>query len=339
MSAPTNSALFENKIVGYGVKKASEFKFNPLNYRRHPQKQRAAIQASLRTLGWIDAVKENIITGNLIDGHDRVAEALATDADVPYLQVELSIAQEALAIATYHAIAEGAQVDPDKLEALLAQVETDEPALLELLADFSAEHGLFEDHPAPAEGAGAGVGAVSFFDRVIHRPKLNKKRTGRFLSLCAWNSRTKQDDVKFLHAAKAGGDYALFLAPLANEVVTAIDELCGRAAIAWVTTPPRSHVSDHHLATDAAIAIAGLLGVPFVRVFADTPRTSKSHPVNHKDHKAPTIAAALPAGLGLLFDDVATTGTTLEYCAAALKRERPVLPLAWLYEDALPEES
>lgn len=128
-----------NRIIGQGVKPASQFLANPANFRRHPPKQRAAVNASLKQLGWLQNVIENTVTGNLIDGHERVWQALQNgDADVPYIQVDLSPEEERLALAVYDPISALAETDSEQLNALLSEVQTEEPALQELLAELAA---------------------------------------------------------------------------------------------------------------------------------------------------------------------------------------------------------
>jgi hypothetical protein len=133
---------FANRIVGYTVKPASELTANPLNYRKHPAKQRAAVQASLRELGWIAAVIENVRTGLLVDGHERVMQALAKNESVPVLQVDLSPEEEALALATFDPITYMAETDAAALDALLRQVNTGEESLQALLAEMADNAGL-----------------------------------------------------------------------------------------------------------------------------------------------------------------------------------------------------
>ena len=134
--------IFSNRIVGYVVKPASELTANPANWRKHPAKQRAAVQASLRELGWIAAVIENVRTGLLVDGHERVMQALAKDESVPVLQVDLSPEEEALALATFDPITYLAETDAAALDALLRQVNTGDAALQALLADIAGGVGL-----------------------------------------------------------------------------------------------------------------------------------------------------------------------------------------------------
>lgn len=134
--------IFQNRIIGYGTKKAEQFLPNELNYRTHPQKQRDAVQASLRELGWIGVVVENKTTGRLIDGHERVWQALKNNEDVPYIEVELSEDEEKLALAVFDPITYMAETDSQVLDALLREVNTGEAALQSLLAELATDAGL-----------------------------------------------------------------------------------------------------------------------------------------------------------------------------------------------------
>lgn len=135
---------YRNRIVGYGTKPASQFLANPLNHRKHPQKQRAAMAASLKELGWVNVVIENVRTGALIDGHERIWQAMkADDAEVPYIQVDLAPEEEHLALAILDSITGMAEIDPAILNALLEDVQTTEPALQELLARMAEDAGMF----------------------------------------------------------------------------------------------------------------------------------------------------------------------------------------------------
>lgn len=135
--------LFVNRIVNYGTKPADQFEANPLNYRTHPQRQRDAVQASLRELGWIGVVVENKRTGRLIDGHERVWQALKNNELVPYIEVDLSEEEERLALAIFDPITYMAETDSEILDDLLREVNTGEAALQELLAEMAEDAGLY----------------------------------------------------------------------------------------------------------------------------------------------------------------------------------------------------
>jgi DNA modification methylase len=141
----SKAELFKNRIIGYATKPADQFTANPLNFRKHPQRQREAVNASLRELGWISTVVENVTTGNVIDGHERIWQALQRNEDVPYLQVELSEAEERLALAVFDPITNMAETDAQVLDDLLRDVNTGEAALQALLAELATDAGLYGD--------------------------------------------------------------------------------------------------------------------------------------------------------------------------------------------------
>lgn len=145
-----------NRITRHGVQSADQFLANPRNPRKHPQKQRDAVKGSLNTLGWIAPVIVNARTGYMIDGHERVWQALQNDnAEVPYIEVDLSEAEENLALASFDWITHLAVYDPDNLDALLRDVQTDDVALQAVIAELADSVGLYTDDVVPVEDGGA----------------------------------------------------------------------------------------------------------------------------------------------------------------------------------------
>jgi hypothetical protein len=154
----TNPSLWQNRIVGHGVKAAKDFKFNPGNWREHGKFQREALNGSLSEIGWVTGVIENISTGNLIDGHARVEEALqqGPDTPVPFIQVELSEDEEKKILAVLDPISALATTNSDKLKELTSMLEFQSGALAELIelrqsSDLNLEE-FFQDkliEPAP----------------------------------------------------------------------------------------------------------------------------------------------------------------------------------------------
>ena len=126
---------FKNRIIGYGTKPADQFQPNEANFRMHPESQRAAVRASLGVVGWISAVIENVTTGNLIDGHERVWQALPGNEEVPFLLVELSEEEERLALATFDPIGEMARTDRDMLASLRSTIDANSEAVRAMLGD------------------------------------------------------------------------------------------------------------------------------------------------------------------------------------------------------------
>ena len=140
MSEPV---AWENRIVGEGSKPASQFIANPLNWRTHPVAQREAVTASLNDLGWIQRVIVNRRTGYLIDGHERVMNAMQHgDQPVPFVEVDLSEQEEALALAILDPLSAMATTDAAKLDELLRECQTGEAALQEMMAAMAKDAGI-----------------------------------------------------------------------------------------------------------------------------------------------------------------------------------------------------
>lgn len=138
------AAVYKNRIIGHGEKKASEFKFNPHNWKHHPQIQRDALNSILTKIGWVTGVVENLTTGNLLDGHARVAETLSRNPDelIPYTKVELTEAEEKEMLLLLDPIGSLAQTDASLFQSLAQLVQIDESALLEVLAEIKIPEGI-----------------------------------------------------------------------------------------------------------------------------------------------------------------------------------------------------
>lgn len=158
---------WQNRIVGYTTKRADQLTGNPRNPRRHPQKQRNAVKGSLDTLGWIAPVLENVRTGYLIDGHERVMQALGMGDDtlVPVVQIDLDEAEEAQALATFDYITYMAEYDRDSLDSLLRDVSSDNNSVQELLADLAERNkNYFIGNSITSEGQENGASADDALD-------------------------------------------------------------------------------------------------------------------------------------------------------------------------------
>lgn len=137
---------WRNRIVGEGEQQASQFLANPNNWRTHPQAQRDAMRGSLNEVGWVQRVVVNRQTGYLIDGHERVWEALQNgDAVVPYIEVDLDEAEEAYVLATLDPIGAMAAADAAKLDDLLRDVQSGEAGVQAMLADIAKDAGLYKE--------------------------------------------------------------------------------------------------------------------------------------------------------------------------------------------------
>lgn len=140
---------WRNRIVRYGTQPADQFTANPRNPRKHPQKQRDAVAGSLDTLGWIAPVIVNVRTGYMIDGHERVWQALSNGGDVPFVEVDLSEDEEALALASFDWITYLAEYDRDILDDLLREVNTDDAALQAVIAELAESVNLYAQPHIP----------------------------------------------------------------------------------------------------------------------------------------------------------------------------------------------
>jgi predicted RNA binding protein with dsRBD fold (UPF0201 family) len=84
-----------------------------------------------------------------VDGHLRVTLALrqGDDTPVPVTYVELSEAEESLALATLDPLSAMAYADKQKLDELLRQTETGDAALQEMIAKLAADSGVTKFDP------------------------------------------------------------------------------------------------------------------------------------------------------------------------------------------------
>ena len=140
MSSTTATAQWRNRITGSGTLKVAEALENPLNFRNHPPVQRDALAASLDTVGWVQQVVVNTKTGNLIDGHLRLALAEQRgESELPCLYVELSEDEERLVLASLDPIAAMASADRDKLQELLVSLQCEDEAVRGLLESIARQ--------------------------------------------------------------------------------------------------------------------------------------------------------------------------------------------------------
>lgn len=136
--------------MGHGEEAPGAIVANPLNYRTHPAFQRRALSAVLDEVGYVQDVIVNRRTGNLIDGHLRVALALERrEATVPVVYVDLEDAEERLILATLDPIGALAGQDAEILNRLRADLTVQDEALRQLLA--SEEQAGFAPGPRLSE--------------------------------------------------------------------------------------------------------------------------------------------------------------------------------------------
>lgn len=170
---------WKNRIVGQGEQPADQFMANSANFRRHPNTQRNAMRGALSEIGWIQRVVVNRRTGNLIDGHLRIEEALSRGdkTPVPYIEVDLSKHEEKLALAILDPISAMATADKEALDLLLQEVSTGDEGLQAMLAELASENGLyFGDQPKESEEDESAVAEI--IDKAAELQKKWKVKRG-----------------------------------------------------------------------------------------------------------------------------------------------------------------
>ena len=136
---------WRNRIVGNGEEAPEQLLANPDNWRIHPKTQQDAMGGALAQVGWVQQVIVNRTTGNLVDGHMRVAMAISRrEKAVPVVYVELTPDEERAVLATFDPIGGMAASDRAKLTELLETVEVPDAALVDLLDDVRARMGAIK---------------------------------------------------------------------------------------------------------------------------------------------------------------------------------------------------
>jgi ABC-type lipoprotein export system ATPase subunit len=142
-----------NRITELRLVPARDIHGAPWNWRTHPQEQRAALVGSLEELGFYDPLKVFDREGSLtlIDGAARqeiISDRIGPDTLIPVVVVDFTDAEAKLATLTHDPLAAMAEADAAKRDTLLAEVETESRALLDLLESMADEDGAAE---VPAE--------------------------------------------------------------------------------------------------------------------------------------------------------------------------------------------
>jgi len=139
---PSKAAKWANRIVGHAEVPATEIMAHPLNPRYHPETQHAAMGEALTRLGWIQEVIINKKTGRMLDGHLRVKIAAERGETVPVVYVDLTEAEERLALASFDPLGGLAMDDPEMLGDLLSGIDLGDSALDTLLSTKAQDAAL-----------------------------------------------------------------------------------------------------------------------------------------------------------------------------------------------------
>jgi DNA modification methylase len=142
---------WKNRIVGHGKVSPDKLLAHPDNWRVHPKHQQDALKGVIEDIGFIRSVTVNRLTGRVVDGHLRVALALRDGIkQIPVEYVELTEAEEALALLTLDPIAAQAGADKKNMELLLNQVDTDSKEVLDFLSRLAIDKKIDWGNPDQA---------------------------------------------------------------------------------------------------------------------------------------------------------------------------------------------
>lgn len=142
------SGKLRSRIVGEGMEAPEQLLANPKNWRKHPKRQRDALEGLLKEVGWVQRIIVNKRTGHIIDGHLRVELALQRNENlVPVLYVDLSENEENLVLAAIDPVGALAETDSDKLNELLEEVKTQDAALMDMFSRLAMQSEMLDMSP------------------------------------------------------------------------------------------------------------------------------------------------------------------------------------------------
>jgi len=144
--------VWSNRIIGSGDEAPDQLLANPLNWRIHPKHQKAALAGILADVGFVQEVIVNQRTGHLVDGHLRVNLAMEQgQPSIPVKYVDLSEEEEGLVLAMLDPIGAMAVADREKLDEILALVDSDNADVKAMLARLADEENLYTNVAADAD--------------------------------------------------------------------------------------------------------------------------------------------------------------------------------------------
>lgn len=135
---PTQAA-WRNRVIGNADVDPAQLLANPRNFRRHPTEQQNALSGVITEIGYLDPVMVQAGTDMVIDGHLRVELAMRQhQPTIPVQYVDLTDDEAALALATFDPLTAMAYHDQEQLDALLAEISTDDAGVQALLDSLTA---------------------------------------------------------------------------------------------------------------------------------------------------------------------------------------------------------
>jgi DNA modification methylase len=140
MTKAKPKAGIRDRIKRFDRVRAADLLANPLNWRQHPEQQKAAMAGILNEVGMVDAllVRENGDgTYEIIDGHMRAG--MMPDEEIPVLVLDLTPEEATKVLLTFDPISGLAEANAANLNELLKDVEFSDAALQALVS------GLYDD--------------------------------------------------------------------------------------------------------------------------------------------------------------------------------------------------
>lgn len=132
----------KDRISSFVRVRAGELVDHPANWRRHPERQRAALAAMLEEIGYANALVARREGDSLvlIDGHLR--KSLDPDQVVPVLVLDVSAEEAEKLLLTLDPITALARPHPEALAALLERVKSSSDAVADLFEGLARAAGL-----------------------------------------------------------------------------------------------------------------------------------------------------------------------------------------------------
>lgn len=124
----------KNRKKEYRTVLGSALKPNPLNWRKHPNRQRDSLSRMLDTIGDIDVLKvveEADGTLMLLDGHLRAS--IRDNEQVDVVILDLTEEEQRLVLATFDPLGALAVTDEKIYEELTAMIDTEDDVIQDLL--------------------------------------------------------------------------------------------------------------------------------------------------------------------------------------------------------------
>ena len=165
---------------------------------------------------------------------------------------------------------------------------------------------------------------------LVYRPKIFQRNDIRWVSAYSWRTGAKIPGIAALKEIKQNPDPEL-LSQAGETIAALIRQLFGDTHIEAVATVPCGHSRRADcFGKRLAQAVATVLGLPFVQIFADRPCPGVSHPKQSVGLPALQLIVTPPRSV-VVVDDLATSGRHLEEVVLALRRLGvSAIAIAWI---------